>query len=223
MTILTTREDYNRARNLQWVIDTMNDAFQLNLRRTERDDIFLENFKITGSASRLERLYAYHHFTLLINAELTDLRRTLKSNDLENIISKATASVRSSVINLSDRNPSITYENTVESLIKTFIQWNPPSYSLRYEYIDPLEHYEKIEKFEEELKSNQFIYCATPPFVYKIEHERQSIEFSVSNGLITDLKQTDSILNPTKFVGREFQLIYDEIQEIKKRFSSKTK
>lgn len=218
MTIFTKREDYHRPTNLQWLVDTMNNEFQLTLRRTDRDDIFLENFKITGSASRLERLYAYHHFTLLINADLNQLRRTLKSNDLTNIISKATASVRSSVINLSERNSSIDMKKTIDALIKTFHQSNR-SLSNDFEYVDPLNFNDKIQKFEDELKSKQFIYKSTPPFVYKVSVERQTIDFSISNGIITEVKQIDVNLDETKFLGKEFHLMYDEIQNLKKKLS----
>ncbi|CAF5020457.1 unnamed protein product, partial [Rotaria socialis] len=124
VTIVTTREDYNRKKNLHWIVNTLNEAFNLTLHVTDRDDIFLDTFKVTGSASRLERLYAYHHFTLLINSCLNDLRRSLKSEDQIKITSKATPSVRSSVLNLADRNNSITYEKTIALLIEKFFQWN---------------------------------------------------------------------------------------------------
>ncbi|CAF0786931.1 unnamed protein product [Rotaria sp. Silwood1] len=214
ITILTTREDYNRKKNLQWIVETLNKAFNLTLYVTDRDDIFLDTYKVTGSASRLERLYAYHHFTLLINAYLNELRRSLKSNDQMNITSKATSSVRSSVLNLSDRNNSITYDKTIELLIKKFFEWNNEKNTSNYDYIDPLLYYEQLKNFENELKSEKFLYQATPPFVYTIENKKQPIEMSVSNGIITDIKGNDIIIEKQNLVGQLFHLVYDNIKKI---------
>jgi lipoate-protein ligase A len=218
MTILTTREDYNRKKNLQWVVNTMNQAFNLTLYITARDDIFLDSYKVTGSASRLERLYAYHHFTLLLNAYLNDLRRSLKSNDQMNITSKATSSVRSSVLNLSDRNHSITYEKSLELLAKSFLQWNNEETNITYDYIDPLLYHDQIKTFENELKSEKFLYQATPPFLYTIENPNQSIEMTISDGLITDIKEKNLMIEKNQFIGQLFHSMYDNIQKIKTNF-----
>ncbi|CAF1215136.1 unnamed protein product [Rotaria magnacalcarata] len=216
VTIVTTREDYNRKKNLHWIVNTLNEAFNLTLHVTDRDDIFLDTFKVTGSASRLERLYAYHHFTLLINSYLNDLRRSLKSEDQMKITSKATSSVRSSVLNLADRNNSITYEKTIALLIEKFFQWNNEKTTTSCDYIDPLLYYEHIKDFENELKSQKFLYQVTPPFVYTIEHEKQPIEISVSNGIITDIKGNDSIIDKKNFLGQLFHGVYHNIQKLNK-------
>jgi len=215
LTILTTRADYNRKENLKWIIDTLNRTYNLTLRTTDRDDIFLDTYKVTGSASRLERLYAYHHFTLLLNADLTHLRRSLKSPDQTNITSKATSSVRSSVFNLSNRNPSITYDRTLELLIKTFFQWTNESNTSNYDYIDPLLYTDKIQTHENELQSNKFMFDATPPFIYKILIDNQTIELTISNGLITDIKDERTLLNKDDYLGKCFHTIYESIQKIK--------
>ncbi|CAF0897454.1 unnamed protein product [Adineta steineri] len=220
LTILTTRQDYNRKKNLQWVVNTLNKAFNLTLYITDRDDIFLDTYKVTGSASRLERLYAYHHFTLLLRADLNELRRSLKSTDHMHITSKATSSVRSSVLNLSDQNNSITYENTLELLIKTFFQWNNEENTSNYDYIDSLLYYEQTKNIENELKSKKFIFETTPPFVYTIENKKQTIEITVSNGIITDIKGNDLINEKKQFIGQLFHSVYDDIHKLKTNYLS---
>ncbi|CAF0829933.1 unnamed protein product [Rotaria sordida] len=221
ITVLTTREDYNRKKNLQWITSTVNKAFNLTLYVTDRDDIFLDAYKVTGSASRLERLYAYHHFTLLINADLNELRRSLKSNDRRHITSKATSSVPSSVLNLSDRNNSITYEKTIELLIKKFFEWNNEKNTSNYDYIDPLLYYEQIKNFENELKSEKFLHQATPPFVYTIEYKKQKIEMFVTNGIITSIKGDDIIIEKQNLLGKLFHVVYDNIKKINTNSLSK--
>lgn len=132
-----------------------------------------------------------------------------------NIKSKATPSVRSSVLNLSDRSNSITYEKAIELLIKSFFQWNNEQNTSNYDYIDPLLYYEQIKDFENELKSEKFVYQATPPFVYTIQHERQHIEVSVSNGIITDIKSDDSMIETKHLLGQLFHSVYDNIKKNK--------
>lgn len=198
----------------------MNNAFGLTLHITDRDDIFLDTYKVTGSASRLERLYAYHHFTLLINADLTELRRSLKSPDQSSIISKATPSVRSSVLNLSDRSASINYDSALELLTKTFFEWNDEPNSSNYDYIDPLLHHEQIRGFESELKSEKFVFQATPPFIYTIRSAKQTIEITVTNGTITEMKGSESLAENEHFVGQLFHSVYDQIQKLKTSSSS---
>ena len=193
----------------------MNSAFGLTLNRTARDDIFLDTFKVTGSASRLERLYAYHHFTLLIDANLTDLRRSLKSVDQTNIRSKATSSVRSSVVNLCERNAAITYDKAIEVLVPSFFRWTDPSAEVKCDYVDPLSFHDQIKDFEAELKSEKFIFDVTPPFVYAIENEEQSIEMTVENGIINGIKDDGLILDAGFFVGKTFYSVYDRIQKLK--------
>jgi lipoate-protein ligase A len=213
ITVLTTREDYNRQRNLLWMVDTLNAAFSLNLHRTERDDVWLDQYKVTGSASRLERLYAYHHFTLLLDANLPELRRSLKSPDLDKVTSKATASVRSSVLNLNDRNKTINYESTVQTLIDAFPSWVQSIERIKPEYIDPSLHIESLRTFEDELRSERFLYLATPPFVYTfITIDGISLKIEVANGVITGIEPKTSILDVEKYIGQMFHRCYSDFQ-----------
>jgi hypothetical protein len=138
-----------------------------------------------------------------------------------NITSKATPSVRSSVLNISDRNHLITYEKTLELLIKTFFQWTNETKNFNYDYIDPLLYSEQIEKFKNELQSEKFIYQATPPFVYTIENSNQSIEMTISNGIITDIKGNELIIEKKQFLGQLFHTVYNNIQKIKTNSLSK--
>lgn len=137
-----------------------------------------------------------------------------------NITSKATTSVRSSVLNLSDRNNSITYEKTLELLIKSFFEWNNEKNHSNYDYIDPLLYYEQIKDYENELKSEKFLYQTTPPFIYTIENKKQSIEMTISNGLITDIKENQILIDKHDFLGKLFHDVYDNIQKIKTKYLS---
>ena len=148
---------------------------------------------------------------------MNDLKQSLKSNDQVNITTKATSSVRSSVINLSYRNNSITYERIIELLVKEFFQWTNEKNIYNYNYIDPLLYYEEIKNYENELKSEKFLYQTTPPFVYTIENNKQSLNLSVTNGIITDIRGDDLIIEKKLFLRQLFHVVYDNIQKIKTR------
>jgi len=137
-----------------------------------------------------------------------------------NITTKATESVRSSVLNISDRNNLITYEKILELLIKTFFEWNNEKNNFNYDYIDPLLYYDKIKDYETELKSEKFLYQTTPPFIYKIQNKKQSIEMTISNGIITDIKENELIIEKNFFLGKLFHSVYDDIQNIKINYLS---
>ncbi|CAF1523428.1 unnamed protein product, partial [Didymodactylos carnosus] len=179
LTILTTRDNYNRRKNLEWLVSTINDSYvnKFSLHITKRDDIILEDsinkqqYKITGSASRLTRTYAYHHFTLLINTNLNHLRQSLKSNDRFSIKSNATESIRSSVTCLSNYESTIQYETLIDILAKSFWKQNQQTKwgsDYLYDYIDPQLFQNQLKQFIDELKSDYFLYEVTPPFTYTI-------------------------------------------------------
>jgi hypothetical protein len=125
-----------------------------------------------------------------------------------NITSKATSSVRSSVLNLSDKNNLVTYEKTIELLLKSFFQWNNEKNDSNYDYIDPLLYYEQIKTYENELKSEKFLYHTTPPFVYTIDNQTQ---MTITNGIINDIKGN----NYKEYLGQLFHTVYNKIQKIK--------
>lgn len=65
----------------------------------KRKDIWLEGYKISGTASHVSRGRELHHGTLLYDADLGVLQKALSSKQ-KNIIKRATASVPSPVINI---------------------------------------------------------------------------------------------------------------------------
>jgi hypothetical protein len=125
------------------------------------------------------------------------------------------------VLNLSNRNNLINYEKICELLIKTFFKWNNEINDFNYDYIDPLLYYEQIKTYEIELKSEKFLYQTTPPFIYIIDNKKQFIEMTISNGIITNIKENQLIIDKKQFLGELFHSVYDKIQKIKTENLSK--
>ncbi|EDV29382.1 uncharacterized protein TRIADDRAFT_51631 [Trichoplax adhaerens] len=122
--------------------------------------------EISGSASRLGRLVAYHHFTLLFHSKLQQLAQMLTPHT-NGLRSNATASVRSSVINLSQINNAITYDNLCSKIASTFTKtFHPKINNEELLDINPNteSNYPGIASLRNELKSWDWIYGKTPDF-----------------------------------------------------------
>ncbi|XP_013135192.1 PREDICTED: lipoyltransferase 1, mitochondrial isoform X2 [Papilio polytes] len=108
ITFFTPRERYDRKYNLELIKRALFRGFGIKSVINKRDDIVVrDNYKISGTAAKLGRLTAYHHCTLLVNANKADLSKSLAKRE-----TKATESTRSAVANLAD----IDHKVTVDSL-----------------------------------------------------------------------------------------------------------
>lgn len=81
-----------------------------------RNDIICVGKKLSGNAQFTNRKNIISHGTLLVNAELNNLRAALKPNDFL-VESKSVASVSSSVINISEIAPHINNVATLQTLL----------------------------------------------------------------------------------------------------------
>lgn len=83
---------------LKPVVDTLH-SLEIPVSIGKRKDIWLDGFKISGTASHISRGRELHHGTLLYDTDLVALEKALSSK-LEYVIKKATASVPSPVKNI---------------------------------------------------------------------------------------------------------------------------
>jgi lipoate-protein ligase A len=88
---------------LQPILDTLN-RLGVPAQLTGKNNIVVENKKISGNSQHANMRRMLSHGTLLVDADLDTLRQVLQSN-LEIIQSRAIASIPSSVTNISDHLP----------------------------------------------------------------------------------------------------------------------
>eukprot|EP00043_Microstomoeca_roanoka_P009254 m.88124 g.88124 ORF g.88124 m.88124 type:complete len:358 (+) comp14529_c0_seq2:125-1198(+) len=101
ISFLTSREKHDPEFNARIVGSVLRKVFQLEADITpRRSDIFVKGHKISGSAFRLKGNAAYHHCTLLLNADVENIRRYLRSPLRDSIESRGIESVRSPVTTL---------------------------------------------------------------------------------------------------------------------------
>lgn len=103
LTFFTPRERYNRNYNLNIITRALFREWEIKADISERDDITLHGNKISGTAAKLGQKNAYHHCTLLVDTDKSQLKDALIKEDVQ-ILSRATSSVRSPVKNLIDVN-----------------------------------------------------------------------------------------------------------------------
>ena len=88
-------------------------------RVTARNDILVGDRKISGSAFRHTRGVSLHHLTLLVRADLDRLTAYLAAPPAR-IESRATASVRSRVVNLCDARPGLDLPAVMDAVEAAF-------------------------------------------------------------------------------------------------------
>lgn len=202
VTIFT--EKHEPEKNLQFACDALREAFNVNAHIGPRKDIFIDDFKVSGSAFRITNKATYHHFTLLLSADLTVLGQVLTPK-VAKVDSRATASVRSKVLNIGTLVPGLTHDRVAEVLSKAFSQryhnGTPGDVTIETWTLDDIQKIPEVQKEYQELIGWPFIYGRTPEFTQHFEltsgEYTSSLSMKVNEGIITE---TSIDISPNDFV-----------------------
>ncbi|KAM9321554.1 lipoyl amidotransferase LIPT1, mitochondrial [Gastrophryne carolinensis] len=208
LTFFTSRNRYDRMENLNLVIRALKELQPyLDVEATKRYDLLLDGkYKISGTASKLGRTVAYHHCTLLCNADGFLLPLVLNS-PYTGIQSNATPSVPSLVRNLSQADPSLTCEAVMDAVAR--------QYSLDYDnkphvlVVDPTDEttFPSISQKKQDLCTWQWIYGKTPKFdvvtSFQIEHKDSVKEAHLSMAIKNGCIESCSIVLPYHWLPKE--------------------
>ncbi|KAJ1943156.1 hypothetical protein FBU59_002996, partial [Linderina macrospora] len=138
----------------------------------ERHDVTVDGLKISGSAYRLTSRRAFHHGTMLIDADLSRLRGCLDSKS-KTIEAKGVESVRSKVANLRDYSWTIDHSTfcgaVASEFSKTFGRLTDENVTVWSESDPGIK--EKVEKERERITQWQWLFGQTPEFKYRISGE----------------------------------------------------
>lgn len=174
LTFFTSRDVYNRRRNLDLVTRALFREFNMRSQVNAREDIVINGNKISGTASKLGNPNAYHHCTILVDVDKSTLHDTLCKHD-KGIETNATVSVPSPTVNLHDLNPHVTVEKMLSSLGWEFLRSSPLSlqdggmeYASKqggFQLINPTEDwFPGLDKIREEFVSWAWRFGKTPKF-----------------------------------------------------------
>lgn len=123
-TIISEMATFSKTANLQLIqraLQTLGVTAHLNA----RNDLYalLPNDssprKISGSAFRQTKDRAFHHGTVLINSDLSQLNRYLNPRPLD-LTATGVASVRSQVMNTQELNPNLNYPRLCQAISNEF-------------------------------------------------------------------------------------------------------
>lgn len=117
-TFLVRKENYDVDRQLQVIIRAAQ-KLGIHAEKTGRNDITVDGRKFSGNAFYETGDCCYHHGTLLLNVDTSQMSRFLNVSK-EKLQSKGVSSVRSRVANLSEFCPEITVSLMEEKLTEAF-------------------------------------------------------------------------------------------------------
>lgn len=117
---IVDKNDYDLNRQLSVILKAVK-SLGIEAEFSGRNDILSEGAKFSGNAFCYKKTSAFHHGTILIDADMTRLARYLSVSQ-DKIVSKGVESVRARVCNLKERNPEITVQKMVDALCGSFAE-----------------------------------------------------------------------------------------------------
>ncbi|XP_065835942.1 lipoyl amidotransferase LIPT1, mitochondrial-like [Oscarella lobularis] len=193
LSFLTSKHEYKRLKNLEFIIRVLRNQLGIkDVTISPREDLMLfDRFKISGSASRITRIGAFHHCTLLLNVNSHKIKTYLSPKDI-GIVTKATPSTRSPVGNLSQIASGVDFER-ISVAMASEIDCKVP------ENVDPTKEntYKGIGRIADKLKSWDWTFGKTPFFLIRgLKNKDCSLELQCRDGTIETAKITSPVLDP---------------------------
>lgn len=197
-TFMSGKNDYDKNRNNRIITQALK-RFGVEAYPSGRNDILVNEKKISGSAFKETKDRAFHHGTLLINADLTKLANYLNPNP-KKLESKGIQSVRARVENLSALNQQITHEALSSAIIEEF--FNEYGIHADVEKLNDaqLKTIPALNKYYEELKDWNWRFGETPQFSQRMDEKFSwgyiDVHLNAVKGVITDIKVFSDSLHP---------------------------
>ncbi|XP_069492777.1 lipoyl amidotransferase LIPT1, mitochondrial [Ambystoma mexicanum] len=180
-TFFTCKKKYDRMENLNLIIKALKKLRpNLNIEATKRYDLLLDGkFKISGTAAKLGRTVAYHHCTLLCNADRYLIPSLLTGNS-QGLHSNATPSIPALVKNLWEVDPTLSCQEIMRALALEYAAHHRSNIEIKP--IDPNNDrfFPGICNKANQLQTWDWIYGKTPKFSVNIDfdiiHEEKYLE-----------------------------------------------
>lgn len=192
---LSSKKNYNLDWNFNLIQKTLK-FFNIESQLTERYDLLIDQYKISGNAFYLKKNKACHHGTLLFNSELKKISKYLKS-EIPITDGNYIASNPSPVVNLSKYNNDLKVYNFIfefKNKLKSIIDCS----SIVVKEVNP-EKLNLNKKIYDKNISWDWIYGRTPNFTTCIKNKYISLKVKIERGYIKDINDFESeIINENK-------------------------
>lgn len=196
-TFMSSRSNYSKERNTDIIVRALK-RFRIDAAASGRNDIVVDGKKISGSAFKLSSDRAFHHGTLLINADLSRISNYL-TPDKKKLQSKGIKSVKSRVANLNEFNPQINHDNLCQVIIEEFFQIYGEKCEpeiLDHEKLKTVPH---LQSYFDQMSDWNWRFGKTPDFAHhmaeRFEWGRMEVFIDTRAGIITSTKiYSDSLV-----------------------------
>ncbi|XP_067008344.2 lipoyl amidotransferase LIPT1, mitochondrial isoform X2 [Anabrus simplex] len=214
-TFFTPRAQYNRRNNLEIITRALYREWAVQTEISPREDIVIQgNYKISGTAAKLGRPNAYHHCTLLVDINKVNLNQALRKVE-KGIVTNATTSVPSPVMNLGEVNRNVKVELLLGAIGWEYLRTCPftmedggqelISKQRGFQLVNPTEDwFPGLNKLRNEFQSWDWRYGKTPKFQVKrsfkvpqelieetdVAEQELEICLDVNKGIIDDVTLT---------------------------------
>lgn len=193
-TIISPKKDHDIKANLDLVCKAVQ-KLGIDVYANQRNDIVVDHhdftYKVSGSAFREKKDRAFHHGTLLINANTKKLYDYLHQPIDKSLDTKGVKSHRSKVINLAEINTDIQTQDITKAFLNSF---SSVELSLINEET-PLENKQIITNEIESLKNWQWRFGKTLPFSKTYIKDNEEIKIKVESGIIANINSDGKSIN----------------------------
>ncbi len=185
----------------------------LNVQFSSRNDMLINDLKISGSAMHVYKNRVLAHGTILFDAEKDKLSGVLNSHS-EKYTDKAIKSVRSKILNVKDYLPATNTEGLIKHLSSTICFENSKMETVKLEEEDKTIIYQLVE--EKYLKFD-WIYGYSPKYQFEttlqLSGQTVPVKLQVEKGKIKEVEIKSNLSNPP--IGEKLvQLLIGKNHEI---------
>jgi lipoate-protein ligase A len=196
--ILTDRDSYEPDRHTRLACKVLH-LEGLEVESCDRQAIYLNGKKISGSAFKLTGKRALQHATLLFNANVHRMSKCLKpAITVNDLVSRGIASIRSEVCNLQHVKPALDHAWFEERMIHYFQRayGEGEVYNVENMGVD-------VGCYGDALQTENWTYGRTPPFTVGIGEAEAATLVHVKKGVVTSMEGGLSE-RLERYVGRWF-------------------
>lgn len=197
-TFMSSKKTYSKENNNTIILNSLK-RFGVNAVASGRNDINVDDKKISGSAFKETIDRAFHHGTLLINTDLQKLGQYLNPHP-KKLASKGIQSVKARVANLIEFNPDIDHEKLSEAIVKEFTAFYGVTPEIEILNEDHLKKIENLALYYEKLKDWNWRFGETPQFNHQMAQYFSwglvDVHIASEKGIISQIKIFSDSLHP---------------------------
>jgi lipoate-protein ligase A len=201
-TFLSPKALYKRENNIRIILNALK-KIGIEGEASGRNDLLVPFSdgprKFSGSAYREKQDRAFHHGTLLLHADLSQLGEYLTPNP-KKLQAKGKESVRARVVNLNEIKNDIDHRLIVDVMVSSFEEFYSAKADKEDLTIETLEKIPELKAQYNELSSWDWIYGRTLQFTHQMSEYLKlgffDFHFQVDEGVIKDIQVYSDCLYP---------------------------